>query len=114
MRALAIKLNDLGRVEFYSLCSSHRKRAGDPEAARRAMDELLYEKAMRHLHTTSIYRPVPVCDICAAVYGYMDGFRRRTKQLEAVADQNTRVARVALRRQLERQKHRTKADLNLV
>lgn len=70
-----------------------------PEATRRAVEELLYEEELTHLHPTTIFRPVSVCDSCAMVYGCMDGHRKKTKQLKAVAGHNERVARMAHRQQ---------------
>ena len=67
MRLVAANISDEGRREYFSLGSSGRARAGVPEAAQRAVEELVYEEALSHLHPTTIGRPVPVCDTCAMV-----------------------------------------------
>ncbi|CAM9617364.1 unnamed protein product, partial [Laminaria digitata] len=72
MRLLAVNISDEGRGEYFSLSSKDRARAGVPEAAQRAVEELVYEEALSRLHPTTIGRPVAVCDTCAMVYGQMD------------------------------------------
>lgn len=67
MRLLAANISDEGRGEYFRLRSSDRAKAGVPEAAQRAVEELVYEEALSHLHPTTIGRPVAVCDACAMV-----------------------------------------------
>lgn len=67
MHLLASCLNDEGRAEYSRLRSADRRRTGSPEAVQRAVEELMYEEALSHLHPTTICRPVPVCDSCAMV-----------------------------------------------
>lgn len=70
MRLLAANLSDRGGGHYFSLGSSDRATAGAPEAAERAIEELVYEKALSHLHPTTASRSVTVCDTCAAVRDY--------------------------------------------
>lgn len=72
MRLLAANISDEGRGEYFSLSSKDRARAGVPEAAQRAVEELVYEEALSRLHPTTIGRPVAVCDTCAMVRKYSE------------------------------------------
>lgn len=67
MRLLAASLSNRGGGQFFSLGSSNRATAGVPEAAQRAMEELVYERALSHLHPTTASRLVTVCETCAMV-----------------------------------------------
>jgi len=69
MRLLAASLSDQGGGEYFSLASSDRATAGAPEVVQHAVEELLYEKFLSHLHPTTVSRAVPVCDTCALVSG---------------------------------------------
>ena len=67
MRLLATSLSDRGGRQYFCLGSSDRATAGVPEAAQRAIEELIYEKALSHLHPTTASRSVAVCETCAMV-----------------------------------------------
>lgn len=72
MRLLAASLSDQGGGQYFSLSSSDRATVGVPEAAQRAIEELLYEKVLSHLHPTTVSRSVAVCDTCAMVRNHAD------------------------------------------
>lgn len=67
MRLLAAGLSDHGGGEYFSLRSSDRSTIGAPETTQRAVEELLYEESLSHLHPTTATRAVTVCDTCAMV-----------------------------------------------
>lgn len=67
MRLLAASLSDRGGGQYFCMGSSDRATAGPPEAAQRAIEELLYEKALSHLHPTTASRSVAACETCAMV-----------------------------------------------
>lgn len=67
MRLLAAGLSDRGGEQYVSLRSSDRSTAGAPEVTQRAVEELLYEESLSHLHPTTATRAVTVCDTCAMV-----------------------------------------------
>lgn len=81
MRLLAASLSDQGGGQYFSLGSSDRATAGVPEAAQRAIEELLYEKVLSHLHPTTVSRSVAVCDTCAMVrHTYMQTTSRQHEE----------------------------------
>lgn len=67
MRLLATSVSDQGGGQYFRLCSSGRATASAPEAAQRAIEELVYEKVLSHLHPTTASRSVAVCQTCATV-----------------------------------------------